>query len=112
VPGLLRQCAGPLLVGVVFEEISGVGGDSGHQPPDRIRLLCPVRVEGSDGSGEKALDVDADLGPLQRHRATAGVRRPSPAGWGCNASRTADSNTDSRLLARAGPTLGHNSSIS
>lgn len=81
-PDLFGERGCPLLVGVLFEEIPGMGCKGGLKSRGRIRRFCPVRIEGSGGSSEEVIDVDADLGAVQRHRAAGGDQGALPCRLG------------------------------
>lgn len=62
----------PILVGVIFEKVSGIGSYGGLKLSGRIRRFCPVGVEGCGGLREEVLEVDADVGKVQGYRVVGG----------------------------------------
>ena len=61
---LVGERDGPVLVGIGWEEVSGMGGQRGGQQRGRVGVVGAVGVECGCGPGEELVDVDDDLGAV------------------------------------------------
>jgi hypothetical protein len=61
---LVGERDGPVVVGIVWEEVSGMGGQRGGQQRGRVGVVGAVGVQCGCGPGEELADVDDDLGAI------------------------------------------------
>src|SRR3954466_13730583 len=59
---LLGERNGPVLVGVVLQEATGVSGEGGREQLGGVQLAAPVCLERDVGPLQEFLDVDRDTG--------------------------------------------------
>jgi hypothetical protein len=71
----------PVLGGILFQEVPGVGGKGRPQPLCGVRSSTPVGGKSGNGVGEELVDIDVGLAAIQPYRSAiagqgtrAGVR--------------------------------------
>jgi hypothetical protein len=69
------QRDGPVMMGIVWQEISGAGGCGSVQQRGRVVLVAAVGVECGCGEGEELVDINNDSGAVEPYLAALTAQR-------------------------------------